>query len=161
VGKFGQTSAEKESKIVQLEKFFNEAPLWAYDTRAGRAHFQKLCAACHRLGQEGVRVGPELTGAGRHGVRYFLENIIDPNAVIGSDFQATVVETKQGDVLTGMIVSSNPDSLTLRTSAQEVVVPTGDISRRTTSELSLMPEGLLDSLNDREQVELLKFLTSN
>ncbi|MBL9168564.1 MAG: c-type cytochrome [Verrucomicrobiales bacterium] len=160
-GKFGQTSAEKESKIVQLEKFFNEAPLWAYDTRAGREHFQKLCAACHRLGQEGVRVGPELTGAGRHGVRYFLENIIDPNAVIGTDFQATVVETKQGDVLTGMIVNSSPDSLTLRTSAQEVVVPTGDISRRTTSELSLMPEGLLDSLNDREQVELLKFLTSN
>ena len=160
-GKFGQTSAEKEGQIGKIEKFFNEAPLWAYDSRAGRQHFLKLCSACHRIGQDGVRVGPELTGAGRRGVRYFLENIIDPNAVIGTDFQATVVETKQGDVLTGLIINTSADAVTLRTTAQEVVVPAGDIVRRSTSELSLMPEGLLESLNEREQVELLKFLTGN
>ncbi|MEI6358204.1 MAG: hypothetical protein WCP53_14050 [Verrucomicrobiota bacterium] len=43
-------------------------------------------AACHRIGEDGVRPGPELTGAGKHGVRCFLENVIDPVAVVGADF---------------------------------------------------------------------------
>lgn len=160
-GRFGQTSAEKESQIVRLEKIFNEAPLWAYDGRAGKQHFLKLCASCHRIGTDGTRVGPDLTGAGRHGIRYFLENVVDPNAVIGTDFQATLVETKQGDVVTGLLITQNPDSVTLRTTTQEVVIPTGDILRRRTTDSSLMPEGLLESLNEREQVELLKFLTGS
>ena len=42
-----------------------------------------------------------------------------------------------------------------------VVVPKSEIRQRTLSDRSLMPEGLLESLNDREQIELLKYLTSN
>jgi mono/diheme cytochrome c family protein len=91
-GRIQQTPAEKLALIAKLEKTFDEAPLWAYDAHAGREHFQKACASCHVLGRDGVRVGPELTGAGQNGIRYFLENIIDPNAVVGTDFQLTTVE---------------------------------------------------------------------
>ena len=49
----------------------------------------------------------------------------------------------------------------LRTTAGETVVPKANLRRRATSEKSLMPEGLLDSLSEREQIELLKFLTTN
>ena len=160
-GRINQTPAGKQAQIARLEKIFNEAPLWSYDARAGREHFQKLCAQCHRLGDDGARVGPELTGAGKNGVGYFLENIIDPNAVIGTDFQMTTVETKQGEALSGLVVNETSSALTLRTTTDQVVIAKSDIGRRTTSELSLMPEGLLESLNEREQLELLKFLTSN
>jgi putative membrane-bound dehydrogenase-like protein len=159
-GRIKQSSAEKQAQIARLEKIYNEAPLWAFDGRAGKEHFLKVCATCHRIGNDGVRLGPELTGAGRNGIRYFLENIIDPNAVIGSDFQMTVLETKGGDVLSGLLVSETAGAVTLRTTADQVVVPKGDITRRSTSENSLMPEGLLDTLTQREQIELLKFLTS-
>src|SRR5207249_11142846 len=87
-----QTPAEKQARIEKLENIFNEAPLWAYDSGAGGEHFLKLCSSCHRIGNDGTRLGPELTGAGKNGVRYFLENIIDPDAVIGADFQMTVFE---------------------------------------------------------------------
>ena len=106
-------------------------------------------------------LGPELTGAGKNGIRYFLENIIDPNAVIGVDFQMTTVHTRNGDVLSGLVVSDTPAVLTLRTTTEQLPIAKTDIAQRATSELSLMPEGLLDGLNDREQIELLKFLTSN
>lgn len=160
-GRIGRSAAEKERQIVRMETVFNEAPLWAYDGRAGRQHFQKLCASCHVLGADGSRVGPELTGAGKHGIRYFLENIIDPNAVVGSDFQMTTLETQKGEVISGLVVADNASAVTVRTVVESVVVPKAEIQKRTLGERSLMPEGLLESLNDREQIELLKYLTSN
>lgn len=160
-GKLNQTPAEKEEKIAALEKTFNEAPLWAFDARAGREHYTKLCAQCHKLGNEGTRIGPELTGAGRNGIRYYLENIIDPNAVIGTDFQMTTIDTREGDVISGLLINETAASITLRTTTEERVIAKSDIENRNTSELSLMPEGLLDALQERERIELLKFLTSN
>jgi len=160
-GKLHQSPAEKQAQIARLERVFDEAPLWAYESGAGREHFQKLCAQCHLPGKEGARIGPELTGAGKNGIRYFLENIIDPDAVIGADFQMTTVETKSGETISGLVVSDTASALTLRTTTGETPVAKSDIARRVASEKSLMPEGLLESLNGREQLELLKFLTSN
>jgi len=64
-GAIHQSAAEQRTRIVRLEKVFEEAPLWAYNARAGREHFLKLCSQCHRLGNDGNRIGPELTGAGK------------------------------------------------------------------------------------------------
>jgi putative heme-binding domain-containing protein len=160
-GRIHQTPAQKNMQIAKMEKIFNEAPLWAYSADAGQQHFQKLCLQCHRLGNEGARLGPELTGAGQHGVRYFLENIIDPDAVIGTDFQATTLEMKDGEALTGLLVGETGSAFTLRTTAGESVVPKTNVKQRSTAEKSLMPEGLLDALGERERIELLKFLTTH
>jgi putative membrane-bound dehydrogenase-like protein len=160
-GRINQSPAEKQSKMDKLEKTFNEAPLWAYESSAGQEHFQKLCSSCHRIGNEGNRLGPELTGAGKHGIRYFLENIIDPDAVIGTDFQMTTIETKSGDSFSGLIVNDSAAAMTLRTVAGESIIPKTDIAKKETSSKSLMPEGLLESLTDRQQLELLKFLTTH
>jgi putative heme-binding domain-containing protein len=160
-GSINQSPAEKQKLIARLEKTFKEAPLWAYNGRAGHQHFMKLCASCHRLGQEGTRLGPELTATGRHGIRYILENIIDPDAVIGLDFRLTTIETTNGVLVSGIITNETATNLTIRTTMNEVVTSKSDIVERVTSEKSMMPEGLLDSLNDRERLELLKFLISN
>lgn len=160
-GRISKTPAEKQALVDTLEKTFDEAPLWAYSASEGRRHFQRLCAQCHRLGGDGVRVGPELTGAGKHGVRYFLENIVDPDAVIGADFQLTVLETRAGDTLSGLVTAETGSALTLKGTGEPVVVPKADILKRETAERSLMPAGLLESLADRERIELLKFLTEN
>jgi putative heme-binding domain-containing protein len=160
-GRIQQTPAEKNTQIAKLEKTFNEAPLWAYNAGAGKQHFQKLCAQCHRIGNDGARLGPELTGAGKHGIRYYLENIIDPDAVIGTDFQGTTIETKDGESISGLLVNETASAVTLRTTAGESVIPKSDIKQKALGQKSLMPEGLLDSITEREQIELLKFLTTN
>jgi putative heme-binding domain-containing protein len=102
-----------------------------------------------------------LTATGRHGIRYILENIIDPDAVIGLDFRLTTIETTNGVLVSGIITNETATNLTIRTTMNEVVTSKSDIVERVTSEKSMMPEGLLDSLNDRERLELLKFLISN
>jgi putative heme-binding domain-containing protein len=160
-GPIKQTPAEKLERIDRLETVFCEAPLWAYSANAGREHFEKLCSQCHKIGDLGQRLGPELTGAGKHGVRYYLENIIDPDAVVGTDFQMTTVETRSDEVISGLLTGETASALTLRTTVGESVVAKADITERVTSEKSLMPEGLLEALPDREQIELLKFLTGN
>ncbi len=160
-GRIQQTPAEKQALIAQLEKTFDEAPLWAYDGNAGREHFKKLCASCHVLGQDGVRVGPELSGAGKNGIRYYLENILDPNAVIGADFQVSTLELKSGDIVSGLIVNETASALTLRTTTEERIIAKADVIERSMSQLSLMPEGLLEGIPPREQIELLKYVTEH
>jgi putative membrane-bound dehydrogenase-like protein len=160
-GRIGTTEGEKKTQITTMEKVFTEAPLWAFDTSAGRKHFQTICASCHKLGEDGTRLGPDLTGSGKNGIAYYLENIIDPNAVIGTDFQMTIVETKDGDLISGLLVNESPDAITIRTTATEEKIAKNQIARRQLSDKSLMPEGLLDTLNDREKIELLKYLTTH
>jgi putative membrane-bound dehydrogenase-like protein len=160
-GRVVESSADKRALMTKLEKTFDEAPLWAYSENEGGKHFQRLCASCHRVGNEGVRLGPELTGAGKNGIRYFLENIIDPDAVIGADYQMTTVETSKGEVVSGLAGGETPSAVTLRTPSGELLIPKAGIVRRELSAKSLMPEGLLESLGDREQLELLKFLTGH
>ncbi len=160
-GRTTPSPAEKLQLIDRFEKTFNEAPLWAYDGRAGRDHFQRLCASCHRFRGDGIQIGPELTGAEGHGIRYFLENIVDPDAVVGIDFQMTTLETRTGDVVSGLVTAEDNDSLTLRTTTESIKIQKLAVARRTPSNKSLMPAGLLESLTNREQLELLKYLTDN
>jgi putative membrane-bound dehydrogenase-like protein len=159
-GRFTKTSDEKKSQIDRMEKTFNEAPLWAYSANAGREHFKTLCAQCHKLGEDGLQFGPELTGSARHGIRYFLENIIDPNAVVGSDFQMTNIETKDGELISGLLANETDDAVTIRTQTEKRTLPKTQIAKRELSEKSLMPESLIESLPPREQLELLKYLTA-
>lgn len=160
-GRMTPTPAEKQRQIARLRRTFDEAPLWAYDASEGRKHFQKLCAPCHKLGADGVRLGPELTGAGSRGIGYFLENLIDPDAVVGRDFQLTQVRTRTGELVSGLVLQETPAAISLKTLAETISIPKAEIEQRETLEKSLMPEGLLESLAAREQLELLKYLTSN
>ncbi len=158
-GRITKTSDEKKAQIDTMEKTFNEAPLWAYSARAGREHYQKLCAQCHKLGDAGQQFGPELTGSARHGIRYFLENIIDPNAVVGSDFQMTSIDTADGELVSGLLADETDSTVTIRTPTEKITLPKTKVAKRALSDKSIMPEGLLDGLPPREQLELLKYLT--
>ena len=160
-GRIQKTPADKQTLIASLQKTFDEAPLWAYSEREGRNHFVRLCSQCHRIGNDGARIGPELTGAGQHGIRYFLENVVDPNAVIGADFQLTLIETRDGTAWNGLVASETPSAVSLKTLTETVVIPKADIKHRETSERSLMPEGILEAMGDRERIELLKYLVSH
>jgi putative heme-binding domain-containing protein len=93
-------------------------------------------------------------------VDYFLENIADPNAVIGDDFQLTIVTKKDDSVVAGMVEKESDTSLVVRTLTESVSIPKGDIKSRNKLAQSLMPPGLLDAMSEREALELLKFLST-
>jgi putative heme-binding domain-containing protein len=159
-GTVGDSSAEAKTTIARLKKAYEAAPLWAYSAKAGEEIYKRACIACHAREGEGGNLGPALAGSWRHGVDYFLENIVDPNAVVGADFQLNIITKKDGTVVSGMVEKQTESVLVVRTTGETISVPLAQIQSRQVSPQSLMPAGLLETLTERENIELLKFLTT-
>ncbi|MFM7925845.1 MAG: hypothetical protein ACKPJJ_36960, partial [Planctomycetaceae bacterium] len=157
-GRIGAGSEEPQRQIQQQSAAWRGAPLWAYDGGSGKRHFQKLCAQCHLPTADGPAIAPRLEGTGAKGIEYLVENLINPDAVIGRDYQARVLVTTEGRVLTGMLQSETPESVTLRTLNSVETVNRGEIEELRISDQSFMPRELLQGLNERERIELLKYV---
>lgn len=159
-GKLTQSSAETRAAVQALVDAYQKAPLWAYDRAAGQAHFKKLCASCHAQSDSMQRIGPKLEGSGAKGIEYIVENIVDPNAVIGKDFQTRNVLTVDGLVVSGIILEQTDSAVTVRTASKTQTIARDDIDQIIISPNSFMPERLLKDLSDRERIELLLYLMS-
>ena len=153
-----ESDAEKRAFIAKLKAQFTSESLATADRSKGRLIFNQACAACHRLYGDGGQVGPDLTGAGRDNLDYLLENIADPSAVVTADFRMTVVSLKDGRVLNGLIAAKTDRTLTLRTMNETLIVERTEVESTQESKLSLMPEGLLESLTDAQRRDLIAYL---
>jgi putative membrane-bound dehydrogenase-like protein len=159
-GRTGDSSADAKATIARLRQTFRDAPTWAYELKAGRAVFDRLCASCHAMNGSPAGLGPDLSGTWRNGLDYFLENIVDPNAVVGADFQLHVITRHDGSVVAGLIDRQTDTALVVRTVTETVSVPKSAIKSHEVTPQSLMPAGLLEALPEREAIELLNFLTT-
>jgi putative membrane-bound dehydrogenase-like protein len=159
-GKITPSSADTKAAIEQLKKTYSAAPLWAFDHRRGRQVYERTCAVCHPLDGSTTPLGPSLVGSWRNGLDYFVENIVDPNAVVGESFRTTVIVTQSGTVVTGMLDSETDSAVVLRTAEERIVVPKDEIDDRRLESQSIMPTAILDTLTEVERIELLKFLTT-
>ncbi len=119
------------------------------------------CASCHRVQGQGQWIGPDLSTIGtKYGKDELLRSILNPSEAIGYSFRAQVVALGDGHVLTGLPVEDGPERLVLKTAdGQRVTIRPGDVEDRKTSDLSLMPEGLAQTMSDQDLVDLLAFLS--
>jgi putative heme-binding domain-containing protein len=123
------------------------------------------CFACHRFNGEGGANGPDLTGiAGRFSNRDLLETIVDPSKVVSDQYAAVVIQTVDGQTITGRIINLSGESMHVNT---DMLAPgaTVNVDRREVvamkpSATSMMPTGLLDTLHDDEVLDLVAFLLS-
>jgi len=160
-GKLNESPAAAQATMARLAKIWAEAPKWAIDHRDhGRTVFTRACGSCHVHGDSGGRLGPNLTGAWTNGPGYFIENVVDPNAVVGPDYQLTVLVTDNGRSLNGIMVEETPALVVLRTTDGEIRVPIETIDERTVSPVSMMPAGLFENLPEADFLALMKFLTT-
>lgn len=153
-------TADKQAEIARLKTILTADAIKAANPARGRVLFT-MCATCHTLFDTGGQIGPELTGANRKDVDYLLQNIVDPNALIGKDYQTTTVETKDGRLIVGLIRGEDANGITVRTLAEQIVVPRGDIKSVTTSDVSMMPEGLISALPPADLCDLFAYLASD
>ena len=159
-GKVNDSSEAARASIAKLKKAYQSAPLWAFNAKSGEETFKQVCAVCHAMGGVGGRLGPDLAGSWRNGLDYFLENIIDPNAVVGDNFQLHVLTKKDGSVISGVIEQETDTAITARTVTESVIISKADLKSRQKMPVSLMPPGLLESMPERKALELLKYLLS-
>ncbi|HEY1066588.1 MAG TPA: c-type cytochrome, partial [Pirellulales bacterium] len=157
-GELRESSAERrELKAKLVAQLTPEARRQA-DLSAGRALFTTKCSLCHKLYGEGKKVGPDLTGAQRSSLDYLLENILDPSAVVGKDYRVSTIETIDGRVLSGLIVSKDAQTLTLQTAVEQLTINQEDVEEIRDSPLSAMPDGLLQNLSDDQIRDLIAYL---
>ncbi|HWE36855.1 MAG TPA: PVC-type heme-binding CxxCH protein [Isosphaeraceae bacterium] len=137
--------------------FFREKPNGRLDGSA-----TVVCAGCHRVQGRGQWIGPDLSTIGtKYGKDELFNSILNPGAAIGYNFRTLVVATKDGRVLTGLPVEETPDRLVLKTSeGQRVAVPIAEVEERKYSEISLMPEGLAQTMSEQDLVDLVTFLST-
>ena len=159
-GNVRASDAEKRATMERLRKQLAPDRLKAADLAHGRQMFAQVCASCHTLFGEGGHIGPDLTGSGRASLDYLMENVVDPSAVVPADYRMSVVELKDGRVLNGVVAVKTDRTLTLQTMTEQVTVERGDIQSVRESALSLMPDGLLESLDEGQARDLVSYLMS-
>jgi putative heme-binding domain-containing protein len=152
------TPAARAKEIAALRQRILAGPKG--NPSKGRAIFAKTCMQCHTLFGAGGKVGPEITGANRSDLDYLLVNIMDPSAVVGKDYTAALFRTKGGRVITGIVKHEDGKSVTVATENDTILLPLGDIEARKQSDLSMMPEGLLQNLSPQDQRDLIAYLMS-
>jgi putative membrane-bound dehydrogenase-like protein len=154
------SSKEKRELILRYKGLLAPDYLKSADLPHGRQLFAKHCATCHRLFDDGARIGPELTGSQRANLDYVLENVIDPSAVVAKEYQVTRFVLKSGRVIDGVVPQEDGRAVTVQTPTERLVVPKDEIEAREPLKVSLMPEGLLEQLSREEARDLVTYLAS-
>jgi putative heme-binding domain-containing protein len=80
--------------------------------------------------------------------------------VVWDRYKATYFETKDDRLISGVVVQENESTVTIQTQTGTITLPRNEIVSRTQSNLSMMPEGLFDTLETREIIDLVGYLQS-
>lgn len=129
------------------------------DLSNGEKLFASVCGTCHKMIDKGGNIGPNLTGSNRSDIDYLLFNILSPGAEIQDAYKMIVVTTRDGRTYSGNLIAENERQITLRVVGQnDVVLNKSTIQSREATETSLMPQGLLSNLSDKEVADLLGYL---
>jgi putative heme-binding domain-containing protein len=134
------------------------------DPERGRKVFddveKSLCLKCHRLGDRGERIGPELSGIGGRFSRVtIIESILEPSRSIAPSFDSVTMALKDGRVFNGLRVAQSETVVTLADqNGQKHEIPVADVELVRSQPLSLMPEGIETRVTPEEFVDLIAFL---
>lgn len=132
----------------------------------GKAMFNStMCLTCHRFNGDGGSIGPDITGSGnRYTLRDLLENIIDPSKVISDQYDSHQIIRTDGSLIIGRAVGEengvtmvmmNPFAPT-----QLTKIKNEEIKEKKPYAVSMMPPGLINTLNSDEVLDLVAYILS-
>jgi putative heme-binding domain-containing protein len=131
------------------------------DLKRGHEIFLQACAVCHRIGNEGSDVGPDLLGQLGMPEESLLKEILMPNERIRPGYETTLVQTRDGGAMTGLLKSDDATSLTLmQAGAVEQVLLRKDVLGVRRLATSLMPS-YAEGLKPSDLADLLAWLRSH
>ncbi|HKA06467.1 MAG TPA: neutral/alkaline non-lysosomal ceramidase N-terminal domain-containing protein [Gemmataceae bacterium] len=135
--------------------------LAAGDKEKGKAVFTRVCAACHKLGNIGAQVGPDLAALANRTPAYLLQEILDPNRNLDSRYVEYQAITKSQRNVTGILAAETATTIILRgQQGKEETLLRTDIEELRASGKSLMPEGIEKDVSKKDMGDLLAFLTA-
>lgn len=148
-----------EKQYKKYRDLMSNAAAEKADINHGQAVFATTCGSCHKMFGKGGIVGPDLTGSNRSDLEYLLFNILDPSEEIQDDYKMVVITTRDGRTYSGNIVGENQRQITMRQAGQDdVIISKSAIQSKEVTDSSLMPQGLLTTLSEKEIIDLLHYL---
>jgi putative heme-binding domain-containing protein len=149
-----------DQKIAELIKkrataFASAKP----DKELGAKLFTKHCAACHKIGDQGGKIAPNLDGIGTRGLERLLEDTLDPNRNVDQAFRARVITTKDERTITGLMLRVEGEVLVIADDqGKEIRIPTQDIATNRETMLSPMPANFGEVIPEADFHHLMAYL---
>lgn len=132
--------------------------------RGRTVFYEAQCSACHRYGDQGGAIGPDLTAvATRFKRQDLLESMTEPSKVLSEQYMNTTIETTEGLVIVGRVVKETPEEVVIRPNPLEektVTISKSNIESRALSKVSPMPVGLLNTFSEGDILDLLAYMES-
>jgi putative membrane-bound dehydrogenase-like protein len=127
----------------------------------GRAIYERRCATCHRFGNNGHAVGPDLVSVQNKSPADLLIAILDPSREAQPNFVAYTLVTHQGTVYNGLIAAESAAGVTLRRAeGKEDRILRSQIDELVSTGKSLMPEGMEKDIPPDQMADLIAFIKS-
>lgn len=150
------SSSEINNQIARAEKALSAGN---GTSTQGKIVFTNLCGSCHKLFDEGGTIGPDLTGYDRGNHKELLLNIADPNAYIREGYVNFHIITTDGRTIDGNVTDQNNRSVTIKPFGEESISLSVDqIKEITPQKTSIMPERLLEGLDDQKIRDLFAYM---
>ena len=165
-GSLRKPAKEKAGRIDAIKKLLAGDGARG-DVARGRTLYTASCAACHKLGDLGRDIAPELTGYERGNLDFLLPAIVDPNLGVREEYELVTLTLRQDDgaeaaettALTGFVSDATDQTVTLKDLVgNKTLIAKRDIADQSRAAISVMPEGLLDALTDQQIRDLFAFL---
>ncbi len=155
--------ADAPKQAARLEALLAEIAALPRDVRRGQAVFNSAkaaCAACHRIGYLGGKLGPDLTSiAPARTERDLLEAIVFPSASFVRSYEPVVILRRDGEEIAGVLRRDGAAEVVIATGPEtEVAVARGEITEMLPGKVSAMPQGLDGQLTTQELADLVAFL---
>jgi putative heme-binding domain-containing protein len=154
----GQPAADQKlQELLAARKTAFAAGKW--DAAPGQAIFQKHCAACHQIANQGSKIGPQLDGIGARGVDRLLEDILDPSRNVDQAFRTTSLELQNGQFLSGLLLREEGEVLVMADAqGKDVRVQKKDVVNRNVGPLSPMPANFWEQVPEEDFQRMMAYL---
>ncbi len=129
------------------------------DATRGIAVFKKNCSQCHRVGDVGIDVAPDISDSRTKQPAQILTDIIQPNRAIDANFISYIVATNDGRILTGILTSETATSITLKQpEGNSETLLRSEIEELRSTGVSLMPDGLEKDIPHQDMADLIAYI---
>lgn len=145
----------KQSLVARYSESIGQSA----DVVAGKAHFVRHCAACHKIDNQGVAVGPDISDMRTQTPEQILLSILDPSAAIDANYYRYAVLTTDGQLIEGLLEDSNETSVTLKLQeGMRRTIPRDEVEQLRATGVSMMPEGFENQLDPAAMRDLVAYV---
>ncbi len=125
----------------------------------GQTLFQQNCITCHKMGNVGLEVGPELTSIHRkYDQLGMLEALVNPDAAVAFGYEPWLVSTKDGGIVYGLMLSDGPVVTLMDMYGRRYMMERDFVERKKRLSFSPMPSPQDFALSEQEVADLSAYL---